>query len=134
MSKRLKLVISRANGHKGGRPLVGAPARLVNVDTGEVVPGITHIQLNFPVKGVISCTAEIQISNIEFAEDPDLDAKPGNGESIGAEVEAAEAAGLEYQLPPLREQAEPGNGEKHANVEAAGVSYAELNRVYNSEK
>lgn len=70
MSKKPILLISKPNGHKRGQPIVGCPSRLVDADTRLPIPGIAQITLNIPVKGVLTCTAEVILGGIELVEDP----------------------------------------------------------------
>ena len=86
MSKNLKLVINRPSGFKGGTLLTSGQARLVNPETNEEIPGVCNIAVTFHPKGAVKCTAEIQLSDIEFANEASLpivteQAKPENGES-----------------------------------------------------
>jgi len=65
----LKLVIANPDGWKHGRPLVECGAKLVNVETGEAVPGVGNVTLNIPGQGgMLRCTAEINLSGIEVSE------------------------------------------------------------------
>ncbi len=95
MSKKLKLVISKPKGFKGGMPIVGFPSRLVNMETGEEVPGLRDITLGIPCKGVLTCTAEILLGDIEVVE----------------EIQPAYIQPLAGKAFAEIDQAEPGNGE-----------------------
>ena len=86
MSKNLKLVINRPSGFKTGQLLTGGQAKLVNPETGEEVPGVSNIAVNFNSRSPVKCTAEIHLSDIQFVEDRSEpivieQPEPGNGES-----------------------------------------------------
>lgn len=64
--KRCKLVITKPTGRN--RILIGREAELVDMDTGERVSCVQDLQLNMPLKCMITVTATIVISDIEIKE------------------------------------------------------------------
>ena len=91
------LLISKPIGHKRGEPIVGFPSRLVDPETRLPIDGVGQITLNIPVKGMLTCTAQVSLGGIEIIAE---DVRAGD-KAVGAKVEAAEAAGLRYTEPPL---------------------------------
>ena len=65
----VKLVISTPKGYKRGNPVAGFPARLMDEDTGKLLPGVGEINVRMPVAGCVTVTAEISISKIEVVEE-----------------------------------------------------------------
>ena len=65
----VKLVISTPKGYKRGNPVAGFPARLIDEDTGKLLPGVGEINVRMPVSGCVTVSAEIAISKIEVVEE-----------------------------------------------------------------
>jgi hypothetical protein len=64
----LKLVLSSPKGHKRGNPVGNFPARLIDTETGKVVPGVGEITLR-SCGSNMTVTAQVSICAVETAEE-----------------------------------------------------------------
>lgn len=85
----VKLVISTPKGYKRGNPVAGFPARLIDDETGKVLPGVGEINVRLPVAGCVTVTAEISVSKIEVVEE---DPKATQEQSATKETKPAAGA------------------------------------------